>query len=68
MTLDVPASRISYAVLAAAAVFAGPARAELPEAGRPFPVLTLPAMSDGSPLAVRSFRGRRVVLHVFASW
>jgi hypothetical protein len=38
------------------------------EEGRPFPDLTLPALDDGRPLSVSDFRGRKVVLHVFASW
>ena len=38
------------------------------EEGRPFPDLTLPALEDGRPLSVADFRGRKIVLHVFASW
>jgi hypothetical protein len=38
------------------------------EVGRPFPGLWLPAASDGRPMSVAQFRGRRLVLHVFASW
>ena len=38
------------------------------EVGDRFPDLELPALADGSPLSIRDFRGRKVVLHVFASW
>ena len=38
------------------------------EPGRPFPDLVLPSMEDGSPMWLRQFRGRKVLLHVFASW
>ncbi|MGI9012780.1 MAG: TlpA family protein disulfide reductase [Phycisphaerales bacterium] len=33
----------------------------------PFPVITLPAL-DGSMMSVADFRGKRILLHVFASW
>ena len=36
--------------------------------GEPFPALVLPSMEDGSPMSLADFRGRRVMLHVFASW
>ncbi|MHC5003846.1 MAG: hypothetical protein ACYTJ0_12060 [Planctomycetota bacterium] len=36
--------------------------------GQPFPALTLPSLEDGSPRSIADFRGRKVVLHVFASW
>ena len=35
--------------------------------GQPFPDLTLPTL-DGEPLSIAAYRGRKVVLHVFASW
>ena len=34
----------------------------------PFPNLVLPAVDDGRPLSIASFRGRKLVLHVWASW
>jgi hypothetical protein len=36
--------------------------------GEPFPALVLPALADGSPLSIERFRGRKVLLHQFASW
>lgn len=36
--------------------------------GEPFPEIVLPSMEDGSPTSIRDFRGKRVMLHVFASW
>ena len=38
------------------------------EVGQAWPVDPLPSVSDGSPLSVARFRGRKVVLHQFASW
>ena len=38
------------------------------EEGQPFPLLKFPALDDGRPLSVADFRGRKIVLHVFASW
>ncbi len=51
-------------VLAAAATAAPPNL----EVGRPFPDLVLPALQDGRPLSIADFRGRKVILQVFASW
>lgn len=36
--------------------------------GERFPALVLPSLADGSPLSVEQFRGRKVLLHQFASW
>lgn len=36
--------------------------------GAPFPDAELPALADGKRAAVKSFRGKPVVLIVFASW
>lgn len=36
--------------------------------GSPFPSLVLPSLEDGRPLAVADFRGRKTVLHIWASW
>lgn len=38
------------------------------EVGRPFPDIVLPSAEDGSPMSIADFRGKRLVLHVFASW
>ncbi len=36
--------------------------------GDVFPDLTLPALDDGKPVSLGTFRGRKLVLHVWASW
>ena len=36
--------------------------------GDRFPDLVLPSLSDGEPLSIRSFRGQKVAMHVWASW
>jgi hypothetical protein len=38
------------------------------EVGQPVPGLVLPSIADGSPASLAQFRGRKIVLHVFASW
>ena len=43
-------------------------RPDLFEVGRPFPPIVLPSAADGRPLSVADFRGRKTILHVFASW
>jgi hypothetical protein len=35
--------------------------------GEPFPDLVLPSL-DGTPRAIREFRGQKLILHIFASW
>jgi len=43
--------------------------ASLPiEVGSPFPDLVLPSIDNGAPRRVSEFRGRKLALHVFASW
>ena len=36
--------------------------------GEPFPAVQLPLLADGSLATLQDFRGRRTVLHIFASW
>lgn len=36
--------------------------------GEPFPEFVLPSLEDGAPLSISSFRGEKIILHVFASW
>ena len=50
--------------LAASAAHAQPAI----EVGSPFPEIVLPSLEDGSPTSITAYRGRKVVLHIFASW
>jgi hypothetical protein len=58
--------------IAAGLLLAAPASAQrgmgLIRMNEPFPELTLPSLKDGSPASLADFRGRKVVLHVFASW
>jgi len=36
--------------------------------GQPFPDLVLPDLKTGQPRSITEFRGKKVLLHVFASW
>ena len=36
--------------------------------GKPFPNLVLPALDGGRAMSIADFRGKKVILHVFASW
>lgn len=56
--------------LCVAMIGAKPALGEPPalEVGQPFPEIVLPSMEDGEPMSIANFRGKKVVLHVFASW
>jgi len=38
------------------------------EVGLPIPEVLLPTLEDGSPATLARFRGRKTLLHVFASW
>ena len=38
------------------------------EVGDRFPDVMLPSLDGGEPLSIASFRGRKLVLHVWASW
>ncbi len=38
------------------------------EVGKPFPDLVLPSLEDGGPSSIVQFRGKKTLLHVFASW
>ncbi len=51
-------------------VAAGPVEAATPKfrVGDRFPDLTLPSLEDGEPVSLGVFRGRKLVLHVWASW
>ena len=35
---------------------------------QPFPLRVLPDLLHGRPMSLADFRGRKLVLHVFASW
>ena len=38
------------------------------DVGQLFPAIALPSLRDGRPTSIADFRGRKVVLQVFASW
>jgi hypothetical protein len=38
------------------------------QVGQPVPDFVLPSLEDGSPMSLAQFRGKKVLLHVFASW
>lgn len=38
------------------------------EVGQPFPDIVLPNLADGRPGSIGQFRGRKLLLHIFASW
>jgi hypothetical protein len=38
------------------------------EEGRPFPEVALPTLDGAGQRSITSFRGKKIVLHVFASW
>jgi hypothetical protein len=38
------------------------------KSGQPFPEIFLPKLADGRPGAVSQFRGKKLILHIFASW
>ncbi len=37
-------------------------------AGEAFPTLALPSAADGRPVSVAEFRGKKLILNIFASW
>ncbi len=59
---------ISGAALLAISGMAALAKPPKLEIGEPFPDLTLSSMEDGSSISIADFRGRKLILHVFASW
>jgi hypothetical protein len=36
--------------------------------GDPFPVVSLPSAIDGRPVSLASFRGKKLIAVIFASW
>jgi len=38
------------------------------EVGQPFPDFPLPRLDDGEPSSISAFRGKKTILHLFASW
>jgi hypothetical protein len=44
----------------------GPATGFQP--GQKFPEIVLPSLKDGQPMSITQFRGKKLILHIFASW
>ena len=38
------------------------------EVGQRFPEIVLPSAADSRPLTLAQFRGKKTILHIFASW
>lgn len=36
--------------------------------GQMFPTMVFPSLRDGRPRSVADFRGKKLILHIFASW
>ncbi len=36
--------------------------------GQIFPTMVFPSLRDGRPSSVADFRGKKLILHIFASW
>ncbi len=45
-----------------------PARDGSPGVGDFFPRYLLPALETGDPLSISAYRGKKIILHQFASW
>ncbi len=45
----------------------GPAADEL-RPGQPFPEVYLPRALEGSPDSILHYRGKKTIVHIFASW
>jgi hypothetical protein len=52
----------------ASVTFPAPGRAQGLAEGSPFPEIRLPSLENAAPMSIRDFRGKKVVLHIFASW
>lgn len=55
-------------LIAAAAAATVHAELPAPRPGEPYPTHLLPSLSDGRPLSIAHFRGKKVLLLQFASW
>lgn len=64
--------QLRFTLLSVALLWTSPLPASAKEVpvrmGEPFPAVALPSLVDGSPLSIERFRGRKVLLHQFASW
>jgi hypothetical protein len=58
----------ALAALAAPTATAGQRPTHPFRVGEPFPTISLPSLEDDRPASIADFRGRRLIVHVFASW
>ncbi len=60
----------AFLAFGAAALLALPLQAQpyAPRVGQPHPDFTLPTISDGKPVSLAQFRGKKVLLIHYASW
>ena len=60
------------ALAATATIAIATAAQELPQTGfavgEPFPTTAFPSLEDEHPMSVADYRGKRLILHIFASW
>ena len=70
--MNSPKQLLTSLALGSVAMFSAPlstsAQEEGLQVGDRFPEIVLPSLEDGTPLSVASFRGRKLILHVWASW
>ena len=59
---------IAFALGSLVALSTAPVAAAELEVGSPFPIIELPTLEDGSRASIRDYRGKKLMLHVWASW
>jgi len=58
-----------FTVLVAGSQIAAPQDASARfKVGQPFPGLAFPSIDDGRPSSIAQYRGKKILLHIFASW
>ena len=60
--------QVSLVLLEVAIIFAVSAQAFEPKVGTLLPDFTLPRIDNGEPVSLSDYRGRKVLLVMFASW
>ena len=69
MTMQDPISvHLLAALLLSATLVHGVAGGVEFKPGQPFPDIVLPRLADGKPGAISDFVGKKLILHIFASW
>ena len=62
------AHQVSFVLLEVAIFYAASAQAFEPKVGTLLPDFTLPRIGNGEPVSLSDYRGRKVLLVMFASW